>query len=214
MNTIIRKGLATGLIMMLSYLFIANLLHMYALRQTHTLSLANDSSMVKVVRRDYETFTNHLTTLKTMKQTKHIPAAEFQGIVTTLEEAKYQFDQMDLMNWNFAKQYRDTDMMTLIEQSGNIRSLGLINAYNTVIQHDPASGFSYDQVTSDYMKIVFTLGVLQNGVIDNYQYRVKSHSFMTSTGADIITLYGNTGDKLKLFTDLATYLVKDGMTNE
>lgn len=214
MGETIRKGLATLLIMILSYLVVANLLHMTALRQTQTISLANDSSMVRMIHRDYETFTNHLTTLKKMKQTNHIPATEFQEIVTTLEEAKHQFDQMDLINWNFAKQYRDTDMMTLIEQSGNIRSLGLINAYNTVIKYDPDCGFSQDQVTADYTKIIFTLGVLQNGVIDNYQYRVKSHSFMTSTGADIITLYGNTGDKLKLFTDLATYLVKDGVTNE
>lgn len=213
MGVNIRKGLAIILIMMLSYLVIANLLHMIALRQTQTISLASDSSIVRVARRDFETLTDHLATLKTMERTNHIPALEFQKIITTLEEAHHQFKQMDLMNWNFSKQYRDIDLMKLIEQSGNIHSLGLISAYDTIIKYDPGCGFDRDQVIADYTTIIFTLGILQNSVIDNYQYRGMPHNFMTAVGADIVALYGNTSDKLKLFNDVATYLIKDGGAN-
>lgn len=214
MGANIRKGLAVLLIMILSYLVIANISHMITIRKTYASSIGTDNTGVKILKQNYDKLSQNIEILKGMKKTNHLSEEDFQVIVQSLEEGKKAIDNSEFMNLNFNDDYNDVKLIDMIYRSGEIKNLNIIQSYDTVIKNDANCGFERDEVTNTYVRIIVSLGNVQNSLMDNYQYHTKNQGFVTAIGTEVMTIVTNTSDKIKLMTDLSSYLVKDGVVYE
>lgn len=214
MGANIRKILATVLIMVLSYLLIANISHMVTIRKTYSSSIDKEHTTVKILHKNYEVLSQNIATLKGMTKTNHLSEEDFNTIVKSLEDGKKAIDNSKFMNLDFNKNYNDVTLMDMLYRSGEIKNLNMIQSYDTVIKQDATCGFDRDEITNTYVRIMFSLGNVQNSLMDNYQYHTKDQGFVTAIGTEVMTIITNTSDKIKLMTDLSSYLVKDGVLYE
>lgn len=210
----IRKVLEAILITILSYLVIANITHFITIRTVYESPLNKDHTAISIMHQNYNTLSKNITILKDMVKTNHFNEDEFRVIVKTLEQAKKEIDNSKFMTFPFSEKFNDIKLMDMLYRSGEIKNLNIIQAYDTVIKHDPDCGFRKDEIVNTYIRIIYSLGNIQNQLMDNYQYHTQKQGLTTALATEPITIIINTSDKIKLMVDLSNYFVKDGSSYE
>lgn len=210
-----RKVIMGLVVILLSYLLVANIIHVIVLNnEKEEMFLIKDTSTVKVLKNDYQKLEANLKRLKTIKKTKHLDEKKYQEILEIIEQDYKKIADSSFIDFEFGKVYKNREIYDLAVECDSFGKLSFINVYRIVIESDPNSGFDYDRVVSDYLTIAFNMSNIENKFINNYRYFTLNNKAFGANGTEVASIYSNATKKITNITVLSDYLVKDGGLSE
>lgn len=205
----VRKVLRIMMLMVISYVILANLFHVIAIRQRETYDFTNTRE-IEQLQKEAALLHNNLEKLNTITKTEHLNEEEYADIKGKLVWIDEVLKKTQLLSVSGTKKYTDQELMKWLMETKDLRSLEMAGSYHKVTAQDTNSGFDIEQITTSYMDSTLSQSVIHKSLTDNYHYHYRVANSMDGTDVRIWSTLSTTAKNLELARNLSDYLVKDG----